>query len=134
MNQPYSGYKRIACSTPCTIKDTEGVRAGVVWNLSVVGAYVVGGAMPRAGGHIHLSFSLPEDPAPIGARARVVWANRPSLWSGCGERAATLPPGFGLEFIGLEAADRARIEMRVRGVFPESDLTPHLRAHQRSSA
>jgi PilZ domain-containing protein len=124
LRQPYSGFKRIACSEPCDVTDTDGTRSGVVWNLSVVGAYIVVNTPPKEGEQIQLSFSLPQDPTPIKAIARVVWENGLSLWPGCGQRAAALPPGCGTEFIGLEAADRARINARVRSVYPESERPP----------
>lgn len=126
LNQPYSGFRRIACVEPCVITDADGARDGVVWNLSVVGAYVVTTvtALPREGQQIQIFFSLPQDPAPIRAIARVVWENRPSLWPGCGQRAAVLPPGCGVEFIRLEAADRARIGARVRSAYPSSGRNP----------
>jgi PilZ domain len=126
LNQPYSGFRRIACDEPCVIIDADGARDGIIWNLSVVGAYIVTSApaLPREGQQIQISFSLPQDPDPIKAVARVVWENRPSLWPGCGQRAAALPPGCGLEFIRLEAADRARIGARVRSAFPDPGRTP----------
>jgi hypothetical protein len=124
MRQPYSGFKRIACSEPCIVTDADGSRSGVVWNLSVVGAYIVVLTPPKEGEQIELSFSLPQDPALIKAIARVVWENGPSLWPGCGERAVALPPGCGMEFIDLEAPDRARIGARVRSVYPDSALPP----------
>jgi hypothetical protein len=116
--QPHSGFRRIACNEPCIITDAAGARDGIVWNLSVVGAYIVTPRLPREGEQIQISFSLPEDPAPIKAVARVVWENRPSLWSGCGERAVALPPGCGAEFISLDAADQTRIGARVAAAYP----------------
>jgi PilZ domain-containing protein len=126
LNQPYSGFRRIACAEPCVLTDADGAHEGVVWNVSVVGAYVVTSepAWPREGQQIEISFSLPQDPAPIKAVARVVWENRHSLWPGCGQRAAALPPGYGLEFVRLEAADRARIGARVKGAFPGARRNP----------
>jgi PilZ domain-containing protein len=122
--QPHSGFMRIACSEPCTISDADGARDGIVWNLSVVGAYIVVPTLPGEGRQVQISFSLPLDPAPIRAIARVVWENRPSLWPGCGERAVVLPPGFGMEFIGLDAADHTRIGARVAAAYPRSRRTP----------
>ena len=122
--QPHSGFRRIACSEPCIITDAEGPRDGIVWNVSVVGAYIVISRLPPEGEQIQISFSLPQDPVRINAIARVVWENRSSLWPGCGERAAALPPGCGLEFIRLDAADHARIAARVTGAYPGSAPRP----------
>jgi hypothetical protein len=126
LNQPYSGFKRIACSEPCVLEDAEGSREGVVWNLSVVGAYLVVRTVPREGETVQLSFSLPGDPAPINATARVVWANRPSSWPGCGESAVALPPGCGVQFTGLDTGALRRIEVRVRTTYPGAK--PHPKA------
>ena len=118
LNQPHSGFRRIACSEPCVLDEADGPRQGVVWNLSVVGAYVAIRTAPREGEPVWLSFSLPGDGVPIRAQARVVWQNRPSPWPGCGERAAALPAGCGLLFTRLEEADRRRIDARVRRTYP----------------
>lgn len=124
LTQPQSGFLRIACSEPCIIRDSDGARDGIVWNLSVVGAYIVTPTVPAEGRQFQISFSLPLDPAPIRAFARVVWENRPSLWPGCGERAVALPPGCGMEFIGLDAADHTRIGARVAAAYPGSGRPP----------
>lgn len=125
LSQPYSGVKRIACSAPCVIEHADGSRLGVLWNLSVGGAYVALRNMPKQGEQVRLSFCLPGDPTPIRAQARVVWQNRPSLWTGCGWQAAGLPSGCGLQFASVEAADLARIRARVRNTYPDlSDPAP----------
>lgn len=124
LSHGHSGFKRIACCEPCVLEAADGPRQGFVWNVSVVGAYVVVRAVPKEGELVWISFSLPEDPVQIKARARVVWNNGPSLRSGCGQRAGALPPGCGIQFTGLEAADLARIDARVRSRYPASRGDP----------
>src|ERR1051325_6093428 len=41
LEQPTSGYHRIAIGEPCELRIGDTRHAGLVWNLSVVGVYVV---------------------------------------------------------------------------------------------
>lgn len=124
LNQPHSGFWRIACCEPCDLHATHGSQEAVIWNLSVVGAYLVLRNPRPEGELLSLSFTLPDEDRPIEAQARVVWQNRPSVWSGCGERSVMLPPGCGIEFTRLEEADARRIEARVRNTYPGAPLAP----------
>jgi hypothetical protein len=94
------------------------VRDGVVWNVSTLGLYMVlPQPLPQVGDKLRVTFHLTGDPAPITAQARVVWQNLPFL-RGSGQKAPTLPPGCGLQFLALDAADRERIDARVRETYP----------------
>ena len=119
LNQPHSGFWRIACCEPCVVHEADGSQGGFIWNVSVVGAYVV---MPlrEEGQRVSISFTLPGDDDPIEAEAHVVWQNRPSVWPGCGETAVALPPGCGVRFTRLEPDDLRRIDARVRKTYPEA--------------
>jgi hypothetical protein len=102
---------RIACSEACDFGDTT----GTIWNLSVLGAYVVvSEPFPETGTEVRISFALAGDPVPIVTRARVVWHNPPSLFRGCGAVCPSQPPGCGVQFVTLTPLDRERIEARVR--------------------
>jgi hypothetical protein len=92
----------------------ERQRAGIVWNLSTVGLYLVLESLPAMGDLLHVSFVLPGEQTPIQCDAKVVWQNPPSIFKGCGAKAAGLPPGCGLAFFTLDENDRARIEARVK--------------------
>ena len=66
---------------------------------------------------MRVTFSLTGETAKIVAQCRVVWHNQPFL-RGAGAKAPTLPPGCGLQFVALDAADLERIEARVRATYP----------------
>jgi hypothetical protein len=115
IHKPASGHHRIACGESCTVTREGRSREGMIWNLSVVGVYLVmEPPLPPEGETVQLRFNLPGDPSPIVCQARVRWQNAPSIFKGCGEVALALPPGCGLEFIALDARDVQRIEARVR--------------------
>ena len=119
IRQPSSGVTRIGCCEPCEIDLAGDVRQGTLWNLSLLGCYVVfDGPLPEVDARLTVLFRLPGDPEPIAVAARVAWCNPPSLFKGCGAVCASQPPGCGLEFQVLSAADRERIEARVRATHP----------------
>jgi Tfp pilus assembly protein PilZ len=116
-NQPHTGHWRIACLEPCVVSDGQTTREVVVWNVSTLGAYlVIKSPVPELGERLKLSFNLPNDPDPISVEARVAWRNLP--WApGIGKAAPSLPPGCGVQFVALDARDRARIEARVKATY-----------------
>jgi hypothetical protein len=114
LHQPASGVRRIACTEPCDVGRESDGRHGIVWNVSVLGVYlVIDNPIPAPGEVLRLSFALPGDPVRIVCQGRVAWRNLPSLFKGCGAAAAGLPPGCGFAFEDLAPADRARIKARV---------------------
>jgi len=115
MEQPASGHHRIACGEACEVSIGPLHRQGMIWNLSVVGVYLVlAPPLPAPGETVSLSFRLPGDAAPLSCRGRVRWHNPPSIFQGCGQTKLALPPGCGIEFTVLDAADAERIQARVR--------------------
>ena len=122
---PHSGFVRIACSEPSEIADGAGRRQAVVWNVSVLGVYVVVDPIPPEGEQVRLTFRLPDDPTPIETDGRVAWVNPPSRVKGVATKVVDLPPGCGIEFLALADSDRARIEERVRATgVPPSTPSP----------
>src|SRR6476646_9080842 len=78
LEQPASGHHRIACGEACDVAVGGLRRQGMIWNLSVVGVYLVLPAPPAPGETVVLTFALPGDPAPITCQGRVRWINPPS--------------------------------------------------------
>ena len=115
LEQPASGYHRIACGEPCEVLYEDRKRRALVWNLSVVGVYVVlEPPLPAMGDTLLLTFTLPGDPASIACQGRIRWHNPPSIFKGCGRTKMALPPGCGIEFTVLDSRDAERIAARVR--------------------
>jgi len=118
LSQPKTGLYRIACTQPCSIDDGESLRRGVIWNVSTGGAYLVADPVPPLGAWVCVTFFLAGEPGALSAPAVVAWRNLPSLWAGCGDTVACLPPGCGVRFVSLSASDRTRIEAHVRMTYP----------------
>ena len=115
IEQPTTGHNRIACGESCDLTIGGERRQGMIWNLSVVGIYLVMGTpLPAAGETLLLSFTLPGDTAPITCQGRIRWLNPPSIFKGCGQNKMALPPGCGIEFTVLDTRDAERIDARVK--------------------
>lgn len=116
--------RRIASAEQCEIEDYP-KRKGTVWNLSTKGLYMVIDPPPEVGIRVRISFGLPDDDEPVKAEVRIAWCNPRSARKGSGSAAFGLPPGCGLEFLVIDAADVARIERHVQ-------MTPELRRKAQS--
>jgi len=79
---------------------------------------------------VNVRVWLPGDPRPMRAETQVVWCNPLSPFSGCGANAPRFPPGCGLKFVDISAADLARIRSRVETVYPIK-ADPQRDSHQR---
>jgi hypothetical protein len=120
------GAERIACGERCEFEvlGVEGTREGLIWNLSVAGLYLVlQSDIPDLDAVIKVCLWLPGDPRPIRAETQVAWCNPPSPFSGCGTNAPRFPPGCGLKFVQIPAADLARIQSRVESVHVNREET-----------
>ena len=120
LNVP-KGAERIALCERCEfeIAGSGNSREGIAWNLSVVGLYLVMQVdIPAVEAAVTVTLWLPGDPLPVRAETQVAWCNPPSLFSGCGATALRFPPGCGLRFVDITAADLARIQSRVESVHP----------------
>ena len=126
------GSERIALCERCEfeIAGSGEHREGISWNLSVVGLYLVVQAdIPPVGAAVNVWLWLPSDPQTVRAETQVVWCNPPSPVKGCGANALRFPPGCGLKFVDISAADLARIQSRVETVHsnrvePQRDPRP----------
>jgi PilZ domain-containing protein len=115
------GAERIACGERCEfeVAGADGTREGIVWNVSVAGLYIVLQTdIPPVDSVLRVRLWLPGDPRPIQAETLVVWSNPLSPFSGCGANAPRFPPGCGLKFVDIPAADLVRIQSRVDSVHP----------------
>jgi hypothetical protein len=105
--QPHSAVWRVPIEGECRLEGDRGVTPGVLCNLSLGGAFVALGSVPRVGENLVLSFALPGEANTLAVDAVVCWDNS-------GRRAPGLPPCCGLEFLAPPWADRHRIEAAVR--------------------
>jgi hypothetical protein len=113
------GSERIAVCERCQfeVAGSGNPREGVVWNLSVVGLYlVVQEDIPPLNAAVKVSIWLPGETRPVRAETEVVWCNPPSPFSGCGAKALRFPPGCGLKFVDISATELTRIQSRVETV------------------
>jgi hypothetical protein len=118
LNQPFTGFYRIACNEACQIELGGGTRDGVVWNVSTLGLYLVlPPPLPEIGERLSVRFRLTGDPLEIVAQCRVVWQNAQFV-RGAGQKNPAMPPGCGVQFVALQPADHDRIEARVRATYP----------------
>jgi two-component system, chemotaxis family, chemotaxis protein CheY len=111
---PASGRPRVSCGEPCDIVVTDRLWHGLLWNLSVGGAYLVVSVPFRVGDAVRLKFSLPGERASIACDGRIAWVNPPLRAAGSGSVATQLPAGCGLEFGRIDPGDRTRIDTLVR--------------------
>ena len=115
VQQPRSGATRVPCNEPCEVQEAGWRRGGTLWNLSILGAYVVlDGAVPALNTQVHLSFTLPADPVPIKVQACVAWQNPAARLKSSGVICPAQPPGCGVEFLTMSAEDRDRVSRYVR--------------------
>jgi len=108
INQPTTGHVRIPFVTGCTLATPQGELRGSLCNLSTRGVYVAVDPVPDLDTSVLVSFQLPDDDEPFERGAVCAWIN-----SAHAPRMRALPPGCGLRFVGLSAADVARLEQVV---------------------
>jgi PilZ domain-containing protein len=106
---------RIACDGPCDLFFDGSRRQGTLANVSAFGVYVaLSGPLPPVQRRLVLTFYLPGEAAPLACEGWVRWLNEPSTFKGSGSMKPGLPPGFGVEFLGMDTRDRERIAATVR--------------------
>jgi hypothetical protein len=79
--------------------------AGLICNLSALGAYVAIEPIPPSGATVMLTFRLPSSVRPVRVESQVTWENPHQ-----DNPIHGLPPGCGVRFLGLSADDRRRID------------------------
>jgi hypothetical protein len=81
----------------------------LIVNMSVLGGYVASEEPSKVGQTLRVRFTVPGNVIESEAVGAVVWVNPRQ-----GHPVHSLPPGFGIRFLGLDAATRRRIEGIVR--------------------
>jgi Tfp pilus assembly protein PilZ len=74
-------------------------------NINVLGAYLESDEIPAVGTVIAIRFRVPGNEIETEIRGAVAWVNPKQQ-----HLVHSLPPGFGMRFVGLPDAARARIE------------------------
>lgn len=93
---------RIPYVAPCVVSGADGPRRASVCNLSRDGVYVCLDQIPALGEAVIVAFRLPGQGEAFERIGVVAWRNPDGP-----ERVHALPPGCGLRFVNLSAADRA---------------------------
>ncbi len=106
---PDSRRRRIPAQFPTTFLATrdDHRQVGVVVNVSTGGLFVQSSLLLPVGAALRISFFLPlaAGPRPLITAAWVRWVNDPLA-----PKAITLPPGMGIEFLGLDSSARADLD------------------------
>ena len=90
-------------------EDTETSKGKLLFdslNLSAGGAFLHSDYLFDVGSDLDVSFKLPNNDEPIHVKAKVTWVTRGST--------GRTESGMGVEFINLEASDRATIEALIQ--------------------
>lgn len=113
MNRPVrSGFPRVPYIQGCTVGCADAEHAGMICNLSLLGAYVHIDPLPVLRDPVTLSFLLQDGEPPVRAVASVSWVHDTIAGT-----APTLPTGFGVRFVELAPAEIRRLAALVAG-FP----------------
>lgn len=107
-----SGFARVPYMERCAIGTAGSEHAGLICNLSLLGAYVHVDPLPELRDPVSLTFALPDGEPPVRAVASVSWVH-----DGGNSRPATVPVGFGARFVQLRSREIQRLAALVAG-FP----------------
>jgi len=99
-----SGFARVPFVRPCAVVSDGAEHAGLVCNLSLLGAYVHLDPMPALRDPVRMRFELPDGEAPVEVVATVSWIHDASAGN-----TSTLPIGCGLRFVEIAPADLRRL-------------------------
>lgn len=115
-------HPRVPVELPVEYAITDRVVATSCLNISRGGIFVQTPDPPPLNREIVLRFTIPGDPMPLRLRGRVVWSNPHAGRN-------PFPPGMGVQFVDLGAAQAARLEafiasLRGRGIASSDLLRP----------
>ena len=102
VGMPPSGQARIPFTAPCLFSIEGSELSGVLCNLSTVGAFATFEVLPRLGARGRIRFGVPSLAGDFKVDALVAWLNPAEA-----RIKPALPPGCGLEFVGLSPIDEA---------------------------
>lgn len=85
-------------------------------DLGLAGVFVERASSLPVGESVEVVFPLPGNEIPVTARGRVAWWHAPTAPL----TSKSLPPGVGIEFVGLSETDRSRIREYLREHFRRS--------------
>lgn len=100
-----SGLLRVPFVRACSLWMGGDPKSAFIVNINVLGAYLASDAIPAVGTVIAIRFQVPGNEIETEIRGAVAWVNPVQQ-----HVVHSLPPGFGMRFVGLADAARARIE------------------------
>ena len=99
---------RVPFVRTCSLLVQGQARAAMIANINVLGCYLASDEIPGVGTEIAITFRVPGNEIETEIRGQVAWVNPVQQ-----HPVHSLPPGFGMRFVGLPDAARARIEVIV---------------------
>jgi len=100
-----SGLLRVPFVRACSLFTGGEPRSAFIANINVLGAYLASDEIPAVGTVIAIRFGVPGNEIETEIKGAVAWLNPVQQ-----HVVHSLPPGFGMRFIGLPDEARARIE------------------------
>jgi Tfp pilus assembly protein PilZ len=113
---PKTALLRVPFVRRCELSFDDGATSSAfLVNINALGVYVAHDEMPRLGQGVRVQFSLPDSDRELSLHGSVVWLNPRQQ-----HPVHSLPPGFGVKFVGMSADDVLSIE-RVITEYRERD-------------
>lgn len=96
-------HERLAANIDVDLNSEHNFYTGLSRNISEGGLFVATSAVLPRGTEIEVAFTLSPDPEPIKVKGRVRWIRDYDAFS-------EMPPGMGIEFVGISPELRDRIQ------------------------
>ena len=103
-----SGLLRVPFVRSCSLAVEGHARSAMIVNINVLGAYLACDEIPDVGTSVAIVFQVPGNEIETEIRGQVAWMNPVQQ-----HKVHSLPPGFGMRFVELPDAARARIQVIV---------------------
>ncbi len=109
-------YVRVKCNSSLHFSYRGQSHNGILYDISLCGAFVATSLAVETGEKVRLDTSLPTDGAPpLTLRGRIVRLVRPG--GGAAQPPSQAPEGFGVDFAALPISTREAIDEYVRRMF-----------------